>query len=378
MATPNRRRAPRPARAEDNLVAALIAQMEAGTTPWRRPWDPQAGGHHVNLLTGRPYRGANPILLSFGLHRRGSSLPYWCGFVEAQGLGLAPRRGSKGIAILRPQGQGRPAGESGEPGENSSLAAAEGPGIQPASGAVSTGSGNTDAHKVDAHRPGATGWVRYRPVTVFNAADLEGEAAAKDRLWRLIKQRRAMAFQQQRPEVERLAAAAEILGHWPVPVAHGGDQACYLPQSDRILLPQPAAFHSAAALYATWAHEALHSTGHPSRLGRNLAGAFGSDAYAREELVAELGAVLLGDRLEIGSPVQNHAAYLQHWITLLKTTPALLLRLLGEARQAADLIYPEQTSQASLPARGRRATSHPGRQLGKQAPGPPGHHRVIP
>jgi antirestriction protein ArdC len=350
MATPNRRRAPRPASAEDSLVAALIAQMEAGTTPWRRPWDPQGGGHHVNLLTGRPYRGANPILLSLGLHRRGSSLPYWCGFVEAQRLGLAPRRGSRGVAILRPQGQVRPSGESGGPGESGYPSSAQGPaGIKPASGTDTAGSTNTDAHEVDPHKAGATAWVRFRPVTVFNAADLEGEAGAKDRLWRLVEQRRAMAFQQQRPEAERLAAAASILGDWPVPVIHGGDQACYLPQSDRILLPHRQAFHSAVALHATWAHEALHSTGHPSRLGRNLAGAFGSDAYAREELVAELGAVLLGDRLEIGSPVENHAAYLQHWITLLKTTPALLLRLLGEARQAADLIYPEPASQANDP-----------------------------
>ena len=352
MATSKSRQAPRPSRAEDTLVAALIAQMEAGVTPWRRPWDPQGGGHHVNLLSGRPYRGANPILLSLGLHRRRSSLPYWCGFVEAQGLGLVPRRGSRGVAILRPLGQGRPAGESGGPGQSSSPASAQGPGIQPASGAASAGSDNTDAQDMDPHKAGATAWVRYRPVSVFNAADLEGEAEAKDRLWRLIEQRRAMASKQQRPEVERLAAAASILGHWPVPVSHGGDQACYLPQSDRILLPHRQAFHSAAALYATWAHEALHSTGHSTRLGRNLAGSFGSDTYAREELVAELGAVLLGDRLEIGSPVQNHAAYLQHWIILLKSTPTLLLRLLGEARQAADLIYPEQAVEVTASSQG--------------------------
>ena len=367
MATPNRRRAPRPShdprpsRAEDTLVAALIAQMEAGTTPWRRPWDPQGGGHHVNLLTGRAYRGANPILLSLGLHRRGSSLPYWCGFVEAQRLGLAPRRGSRGVAILRPQGQGRPAGESGGQGDSGSLAPDQGPASQPACGDASADSQRAESDKgvaakggvrsTEAPSPefGATAWVRYRPITVFNAADLEGDPGAKDRLWRLIDQRRNLALQQQRPEIERLAAAAAILGHWPVPVEHGGDQACYLPQSDRIQLPHRQAFHSAAALYATWAHEALHSTGHPSRLGRNLAGTFGSDAYAREELVAELGAVLLGDRLEIGSPVENHAAYLQHWITLLKTTPALLLRLLGEARQAADLIHPEQILPLTLP-----------------------------
>lgn len=64
---------------------------------------------------------------------------------------------------------------------------------------------------------------------------------------------------------------------------------------DRIQLPDRSAFHPAGALCATWAHEAIHSSGHSSRL-------------AREELVAELGAVLLGDRLEIGSAMANHAA----------------------------------------------------------------------
>jgi len=57
---------------------------------------------------------------------------------------------------------------------------------------------------------------------------------------------------------------------------------------------------------------------------------------AREELVAELGAVLLGDRLEIGSAMANHAAYLGHWIELLKESPRVLLQVLCDARKAAD------------------------------------------
>jgi antirestriction protein ArdC len=64
----------------------------------------------------------------------------------------------------------------------------------------------------------------------------------------------------------------------------------------------------------------------------------GSNTYATEELVAELGAVLLGDRLEIGSNVGNHAAYLADWIRLLQNSPQLLYKLLSEARRAADLI----------------------------------------
>jgi antirestriction protein ArdC len=76
-----------------------------------------------------------------------------------------------------------------------------------------------------------------------------------------------------------------------------------------------------------------------------MGGRHGSPAYAREELVAELGAVLLGDRLEIGSDVSHHAAYLAEWIELLKESPRVLFQVLAEARRAADLILPE-------PARG--------------------------
>ena len=61
--------------------------------------------------------------------------------------------------------------------------------------------------------------------------------------------------------------------------------------------------------------------------------------------MAELGAVLLGDRLEIGSAVENHAAYLGHWIALLRETPQVLFQVLGEARRAAELLLPEGEEQ---------------------------------
>jgi antirestriction protein ArdC len=109
----------------------------------------------------------------------------------------------------------------------------------------------------------------------------------------------------------------------------------------RAQLPDRASFHTPAAFCATWAHEQIHSTGHESRLKGDLGGAFGKAHYAREELVAELEAVLLGDRLEIGSEIEGHATYLGHWIELLKESPKVLFQVLSEARQAADLICPE-------------------------------------
>jgi len=213
--------------AEEKIVASLIELMEAGSAPWRRPWDGSGGGHHVNLLSGHRYRGANPILLTLGMHIRGSALLFWCGFAEAKRLGIFPRKGSKAVNILRPQ-----------------LHSREEPGV---GGEVTLRS-----------------WASYRPVAFFNAADLEGEALAA-----LIEARKSPKGVEPKPEPERLEAAEAVLGAWPVPVSFGGDRACYLPGIDRIQLPDRASFHSPAAFCATWAHEQIHSTGHESRLKRD-------------------------------------------------------------------------------------------------------------
>jgi len=237
---------------EEKLVASLITLLEAGTTPWRREWDPASGSHHVNLLSGRRYRGANPALLTLGMHLRGSALPYWCGFAEAKALGIFPRKGSKAVHVLRPQvhqGGERRLAESGSASES--------------------GHRSSGADGKQSVQPGRS-WVSYRPVALFNAADLEGEA-----LEALIQKRRQAEGAVLRPEPARLADAEAVLSSWPVPVCVGGDQACYLPVPDRIQIPDRTAFHSAAALYATWAHEVIHSTGHSSRLARDLSGGMG-------------------------------------------------------------------------------------------------------
>lgn len=283
---------------DDAFVGTLIALMEKGTPPWRREWNANGGGHHVNLISGRRYRGSNPILLTLALHQQGVALPYWCGVVEAKARGLMPKPGCQLVTVVRPHGR----------------------------------RGEQDASDNQAN---PSSRMRYGPVDLVNVEHLEGDARAG-----LIAIRQAAEALESRPEPERLAKAEAQLRSWPVPVRHGGTRAFYNPQADLIHLPDRGAFHSSAALYATWAHEALHSTGHPSRLGRDLSGGLGSKTYAREELVAELGALLLGDRLEIGSDVSNHVAYLAEWIQLLRESPMLLYKLLSEARRAVDAICP--------------------------------------
>jgi len=146
--------------AEEKIVASLIELMEAGSAPWRRPWDGGGGGHPVNLLSGHRYRGANPILLTLDMHIRGSGLPFWCGFAEARKPGIFPRKGSKAVHILRPQLHSRE--ESGEGGEVT-----------------------------------LRSWASYRPVAVFNAADLEGPALAA-----LIEARKAAEVVEAKPDFQ--------------------------------------------------------------------------------------------------------------------------------------------------------------------------------
>jgi antirestriction protein ArdC len=343
--------------AEQRLLAGVLAVLEAGTTPWRREWDGSGGGHHLNLVNGHRYRGVNPILLTLALQARqihavGSSelsgLPYWCGFAAARSLGLHPRAGSRAIQILRPhrlQRRGAAPNPATAPGQDGAPACGEAP-TSPLVAPWAAASAQDPAASPDASvRPGS--WIRYRPVAVFHVSDLVGEG-----LEALVTRRHNASKASWRPEAERLEQAELALSRWPVPLELGGAMACYVPTLDRIQLPLRSAFHSPAAFYATWAHEAVHSTGHASRLNRDLSGRMGGDAssertYAREELVAELGAMLIGDRLEIGSDTANHAAYMSHWIALLQDSPRLLYQVLGEARRAADLVVPDTDEPAA-------------------------------
>lgn len=296
---------------EEKLVADLIALMEQGTAPWRREWQGHQGSHR-NLLTGHAYRGSNPLLLEFGALLKGHTLPLWLGVAQAKANGWFPRKGSSAVRIVRPQLNQRDQCDE----QGNALVSPEG-------------------------EPLTTSWVSYKVVPVFNAADL---VAATPEAEQTLTAAIASALDQVGPAptaTAHLEHAEAVLEAWPVATVFGGAVACYSPGADRIAMPAVEAFTSREAFAATWAHEQVHSTGQASRLARNLSGAMGSRAYAREELVAELGAVLVCQRLQIGSDFQNHAAYLQHWVELLRETPSVLFQVLSAARKAADLIAPE-------------------------------------
>jgi antirestriction protein ArdC len=120
-------------------------------------------------------------------------------------------------------------------------------------------------------------------------------------------------------------------------IRHGGDRAFYAPSADVIVLPEPAAFRDAASYTATKAHELVHWTSHPNRLDRTLGKRFGDDAYSAEELIAELGGVFLCADLGIEPEIRDdHAAYIAHWLRVLKSDRRAIFTAASHAQRAAD------------------------------------------
>ena len=144
-------------------------------------------------------------------------------------------------------------------------------------------------------------------------------------------------------------------------------RACYRPSIDTVGMPARSAFHSAEEYYSTLFHELTHSTGHPSRVGREGImnhNPFGSEDYSKEELVAEMGAAMLCGVAGIESQtLDNSAAYLQTWINKLKSDSRLIVSAASQAQKAADYIL----ARAAEPKPIRKEKTKP-RRFNRQAP----------
>ncbi len=118
----------------------------------------------------------------------------------------------------------------------------------------------------------------------------------------------------------------------------GGGKPCYIPSLDTVQMPPINSFHSPEAYYETMYHELIHSTGHDSRLSRDLTGGFGRDKYSKEELIAELGSAFLAAKAGINQDIENKAAYLNSWLGHLKNDKKLIISASQAAQKATDRI----------------------------------------
>ena len=278
----------------DSVTDQIVTQLEKGVRPWIQPWN----SDHSTVTrpkrhNGEPYSGINILLLWTRAVTSGFTASRWMTYRQCQHLGAHVSKGEKGTPVVYA----------------SSMIRRE---------------KSDDTEEVERE-------IRFLKIyTVFNAEQIRGlptdyYAAPKPRF---------------ESEPERLANAESFIAATGAKVREGGAVACYIPMLDRIAVPPLASFQSREKFYGTVLHEIVHSSGHKTRLNRDLTGRRGSIKYAREELVAELGAAFLCADLEITPETrEDHAAYLDHWLTVLKEDNRAIFKAAAHAQRAADFLH---------------------------------------
>jgi antirestriction protein ArdC len=282
------------------ITDRIMAQLEKGVVPWQKPW---RGGEQMprNLTSGRAYRGVNVFLL----HAMCFESPFWLTYKQAAELGGHVKKGERACPVVFWKR------------------------LQVADKTEPTGNKNIP-------------FLRY--YSVFNVSQCEDIPPDKIPVQNGIQREHCPIT-----EAENIVAAMPKKPE----IRHGGGRACYSPALDCVNMPQPEQFQTGQDYYSVLFHELTHSTGHESRLNRKgISGsdgewsAFGSTPYAREELVAEMGAAFLSGHAGIVErTLDNSAAYIRAWLERLKEDRRLIVQAAAAAQKAADFILGTQFPQ---------------------------------
>lgn len=282
----------------------IVSDLEKGVRSWMKPWSAEhAAGKITRPLrhNGTPYSGINILMLWSAAMTGGFAAPIWMTFKQALELNAHVRKGEKGSLVVYANSITRK--ETDE------------------------ASGNEIDREIHF----------MKGYTVFNVDQVEG----------------LPAHYYAKPEprfnpIQRIEHAESFFANLRADIRHGGTQAYYAQEPDYIRMPPFEAFCDAQSYYATLAHESTHWTKHPSRLDREFGRKkWGDEGYAEEELVAELGAAFLCADLELTlAPREDHAAYIGHWLTVLKDDKRAIFRAAAHAQRAADFLHRLQPSPA--------------------------------
>lgn len=276
----------------------IIAAMEAGAGKWEMPWHRSgtANGRPVNAHTGNAYRGVNILSLWASAETRGFTTSTWGTYRQWQEMGAQVRKGEKSslVVFYKQFDTSQPdAGEGEEQGDTRRMFA--------------KASWVFNADQVD-------GWERPVTAPLVNS-------------------------------VEPIERAERVATNSGAIIRHGGDRAFYRPSTDHVQMPDKCNFigtsTSSATLsyYSTLLHELTHWSGASKRLDRTFGKRFGDDAYAMEELVAELSAAFLCSSLGITPQARpDHAAYIDHWLRVMKGDKRAIFTAASKASQAADYL----------------------------------------
>ncbi|HEX5776205.1 MAG TPA: zincin-like metallopeptidase domain-containing protein [Caulobacteraceae bacterium] len=277
------------------VTNAIVADLENGVRPWTKPWSAEHLAGRISRplrSTGEPYSGVNVILLWAEAVSRGYTAPIWITFQQALALGAHVRKGERGSTVVYANRFSRT---------------------------------ETDDNGQDVERQ-----IPFlKAYTVFNVEQVEGlpahfYAVAEPKL----------------DAAQRIEQADGFFGATGADIRHGGDQAYYALHPDYVQMPPFECFEEPQGYYATLAHECTHWTRHPSRLDRDFGRKrWGDEGYAREELVAELGAAFLCADLGLElEPRADHASYIDSWLKVLKEDRRFIFTAAAHAQRACDFL----------------------------------------
>lgn len=295
------------------VTHAILADLENGVRPWLEPWNAEHAAGRVSRplrAGGQCYKGINVLMLWASAMSQNFSAPIWMTFKQAKELKGTVRKGSKGSLVVYTDRITKT--ESTESGEEQ----------------------ERDIYFMKSY-------------CVFNVEQIDG----------LPPHFYASAAPQIDP-VQRIAAADQFFANAAAGIRHGGNQAFYATDRDFVQMPPFVSFRDAESYYATLAHEMTHWTKHPQRLNREFGRKkFGDEGYCREELVAEIGSAFLCCDLGITpEPRDDHAAYLGHWLKVLKDDKRAIFQAAAHAQRAVDFLHELQPDEARTP------TQEPGDQ----------------
>ena len=285
----------------EDVTGRIVQELEAGTVPWVQPWESSgtALGLPRSAATRKAYSGINILILWNAVIERGFASQEWLTFRQALSLGGHVRKGERGTVICYadsfiPKAERERANEQGDD-------------------------------------PSAVPFLKR--FTVFNVEQCEGLPP------HVVPPPRALSEIELSPDAEALIASTGAK------IVTGSGEAFYHRGDDVIRLPPRESFVSTADFYCTAFHELGHWTAHPARLARDLKSRFGSEAYAREELIAELTSAFLCAQFGI-VPQVRHSDYLANWLQILKSDPRAIFHAASQASKASDFLLafrpPEQ------------------------------------
>lgn len=280
----------------------IIALLEQGVSPWRKPWKSENGKIEVakNLISKKPYRGCN----FFIVNSMGYSSPYWLTFNQAKQKGGNVKKREKGTLIVF--WKTFSVSETNEKSETK----------------------NKDIPFL-------------RTSYIFNVQQCENLKVEEEPKIDLV-------------DHNPIESCENALKKFPLgmpELRHVQDRAFYSPSQDYINMPKMGLFESGQEYYHTLFHESIHATGHKSRLNRQTLTDihyFWDANYSQEELVAEMGASYMSALCGIDNvTIQNSASYLSNWIAAIRKDNKLVLKAASQAQKAVDFLTSYQYTEES-------------------------------